>query len=243
MAYTTNTKGGVRVINKTRSFEVININRDGMQVRLVLRNASEKTITAFRIVTPTSLGESGMKEDRIEESQMIAPGSSYELSIALSDIKSDPSKADDQDIIILAVLFEDRTSDGDTETAAEMEAERLGEKIQMGRILSLIQNTLKLPDDDLPSAMKGLRMQAAALSLDVEASRGLEMLSPHYGTILARSKEKLADRIARGLYFVREGFLVRMREVEREISNQSSGNLREQLTRFQKEYERIFATL
>jgi hypothetical protein len=66
-------------------------------------------------------------------------------------------------ITILAVLFEDGTSDGATPAIAEIKEKRAGTKIQLKRILPLIQNVLSPAGSSKLITLDQLKEQIASL--------------------------------------------------------------------------------
>jgi hypothetical protein len=74
----------------------------------------------------------------------------------------------DQELVVTAVVFEDKSFEGDPETAARFIASRLGRKEQIARILSLIRNEQDSAAQDVQASIERLRRQLS--SLDTEMS-------------------------------------------------------------------------
>lgn len=236
----------IQLTNKTQFFQVIGIKKSGTHISLKLKNSYEKSIIDFKIALPRPLGESGRAIDFVGDTHVIAPGETYEYSFTLPTSHLDSQNAVQQErkVVILTVLFDDRTSDGDAETAAEMVAERLGERLQLSRILPLLQNVFDLPDADLQGGLERLKAQVAALSLNPrEAPEAIEILSSKYAGVFERRKDELIGEIGTGLYFGQGKFLVRIRDLERQLSGKGSASLREELNIVKKEYKKKLATL
>lgn len=231
---------GVRVTNKTQSFEVIGIKMTGRHVRLKLKNGYEKSIIDFKIALPRPLGKNGTVTDIVGDTNVIAPGATYEYNFTLP-----PDDAQqEREVVILTILFDDRTSDGDAETAANMVAERLGERIQVSRILPLLEKVLDLPDVDLQVGLETLKSQVAALSLSpVGESEAIEILSSKYASVFERRKDELIGQIGAGLYFGQGKFIVSIRDLEKQLPQNASSSLREKLNFVKKEYEKKLASL
>jgi hypothetical protein len=69
-------------------------------------------------------------------------------------------------ITVLAVVFEDGTGDGDPRRIKEINDQRYGYKVQILRILVLVENILKSPAADTPTAIDELERQITTLSTE-----------------------------------------------------------------------------
>lgn len=234
----------LRVSNKTRALEIVNIKREGLEVQLSLRNSYDKTVTAFEIAVPR-FWANGIAEDRFPAFDEILPGETYETTVTLpsQQFKSSKSAQPESDIILLAVLFKDRTGDGDLEVAGKLEARRLGERAQIARIVPLLQKALELPDADLLAALQDLKDQVSASSRDVEATGAMKILRSNYADVYNRLQDVFTGEVASGLYFGREGFLIKIRDLERQLSLNRGLDLRNGLISIIKDYERKLAIL
>jgi hypothetical protein len=237
---------GLRITNKTSSFEVFEIKAMGRDIRLKLKNSYERSIIDFKIGLPRPLGESGTVTDIVGDAKIIQPGATIEygftLPISYLDTPTDVQR--EREVVILTVLFDDWTSDGDTEIAAEMVAQRLGERIQVSRILPLLQVVLDLQDADLQKGLERLKAQVAALSCNpASESDAIQILSSKYESVFELTKDKLIGEIGTGLYFGQGKFLVRIRDLERQLSEKGGAPLREELTTVQKEYKKKLSAL
>jgi len=70
-----NTGPNLEVINRTAFLQVFAIKKEGTELKLILRNNSNKNITAFSI----SLGSYGVTRDLSYNEHLLAPGASYNL--------------------------------------------------------------------------------------------------------------------------------------------------------------------
>jgi len=125
-------------------------------LRLVLQNMYDKRITAFK----TSLGITSSLVDTIlsTHDEGIYPGATRE---EFFPIDIDP-ELESKGIAILAVTFEDGTSDGHPEFVKEIQDYRLGQKLQVRHVVSKLNQTLNLPDDEIPEALT--KIQSGMLS-------------------------------------------------------------------------------
>lgn len=236
----------LRLTNRTQLFEVIEVNTKGKDITLRLKNGYEKSIIDFKIALPRPLGKDGMVIDYVGEPVVIAPGSTYEYKFSLppSHLEVQNEAKTEREVVIAAVVFDDRTGDGDREKAATMVAERLGERIQVSRILPLLQGVLELPDSDLQRGLESLKSQVAALSRDPSGeSEAIEILRSKYENVFERQKDNLIGEIGTGLYFGQGKFLVRIRELEKQVSEKSDASLRRELKALRQEYEKALSSL
>jgi predicted outer membrane protein len=105
-------------------------------VILTLRNDSNKTITAFS----WSSSEVIYRSEMVGSENTIAPGATKEKTCSL------PSPASsEKGITILAVVYEDGTSDGVAKFVKQILDERAGTQAQLSRILPLFRDALATP--------------------------------------------------------------------------------------------------
>ncbi|MEN3331554.1 MAG: hypothetical protein V7641_919 [Blastocatellia bacterium] len=121
------------VISLVPNLVIADVKVENDHVLLSLRNDSDKAITAL----------SWSSSEVIYKSEMI--GSDDTIAVGATKVKSCglPSPTShEKGITILAVVYEDGTSDGDAKFVKEIFAERAGEQEQLARILPLFRDTL-----------------------------------------------------------------------------------------------------
>ncbi|HYP25695.1 MAG TPA: hypothetical protein VE262_03165 [Blastocatellia bacterium] len=164
-------QAGPRVRNSTRSFKVVSVEKDeNGDYRLSLKNESSKAITAYRIFLP--LSKTTIREAFSEARESIAPGAVEVLRIpshSLAPTGDDPSSKN-ANVLINAVVFEDRTGDGRAEVLAEMGAERFGKKRQLTRAASRLRKLLEGSDSQLIASLDSLKPENWAALADSEAA-------------------------------------------------------------------------
>ena len=231
---------GFKIKNRTQSFVVDGLEElEPGQFRLSLKNDSGKYITAFRLTVNSSNAKGRIEADIVCCNRGIAPGAIHPVYFGAPQERdaSRPVK-----IAIEAVVFDDRTSDGDDEVAAEIDARRLAEGVQLGKIVDLLQKALNDPYVDAPSALDALRTKVDALPsaatpdvlADVRSlsrSRALETDDLTLGVRdgLASGKERLRQSLFQAVH-------------EQETSGILQTN-REILSKIKQEYERIIERL
>lgn len=152
----------------SRSLEIIKaeLNRDGRLVHIAIKNISDKNIDWFRI----SLGAgSDVEADfAFAEKPILAPGDVYEDQYPVD------SKSNEVRITIVSLLFEDNASDGDLHYVQLVREKRLGQRIELSRIVPLLRkaNTgtlLENLETEVSDASSDGRIPAAQSDLKAEA--------------------------------------------------------------------------
>jgi hypothetical protein len=116
------------VTNKTTAIEVISIlPAQSFGYELVMRNASEKNINGYSVGFSNS---GSVTSDRTSTSKpIIAPGEQFKLRLPVPTT-----------VIILYVVFDDNSIDGDAELAAQLQDRRLGIQKQLQNIVNLLSS-------------------------------------------------------------------------------------------------------
>jgi hypothetical protein len=217
------------VKNKTRFFHLDNLEKtkDG-DLQLSLRNAYDKRISGFQV----SIGRVQTQvEFMYNEDQMIAPGAIH--------VENLPIQADTQalGIGILAVVFEDGTSEGEQRFISEITEKRSGEKVQINRVLSLISRTLDLPATQIMAEIGALESRIASLPEDRGDGRRDDFeLGLHDGKL--RMLDAIRDAQNRDAQNnERRG----IEGVEAGVQGHKGMNSREQLGKLVERYQRIIS--
>src|SRR6185369_17584646 len=139
---------GPRIQNRTQSFEVaqvIPIVGENGAVGLSLRNRYNKNITACSVSVNGSITEVDFAFSELEDQRGLSPESVYEQKYSFARRVNKSAARQNLDISILAVVFDDKTGDGDPKFVTEILDTRLGSKIQLTRIIALLNDALNLP--------------------------------------------------------------------------------------------------
>ncbi|MGI9107454.1 MAG: hypothetical protein ACR2G4_14545 [Pyrinomonadaceae bacterium] len=204
-----------QIVNKTLGFLPEGLTQKDGDYILLLKNTYSKTINGYTL----GIGPGGkVAVDLTIGSQAIAPGSIAEERIPISNLQASSKGDTPQIITILAVLFEDGMSDGLPQVIAETRDRRLGTKIQIKRILSLIHISLTSLDSNKQIALNKLKTQITSLSEEPESGK-----SPN---------------VKRGLRSAKEDTLTRLQNLER-----SDGALYEELIRLKESIEKRMSRL
>jgi hypothetical protein len=148
----------VNVENRTSSLEVTKaeIEPDGRSIRLAVKNTTRKNIDWFRI----SLGQDlAIEADfAFADENTLAPNQSYEDSYPFS------AGLEKLDLIVLCVVFDDASSDGNAKIAEKAVNKRLGQQMELRRLLPLLNQAANSPNQpDESFALNGLEKQISAL--------------------------------------------------------------------------------
>ncbi|HYG80586.1 MAG TPA: hypothetical protein VD861_09375 [Pyrinomonadaceae bacterium] len=143
------------VANKTDSIAVLDVKTAPlpMPYRIVLQNTSDKAVQALEVVVSNEKGESILKWPEGTWSQwLIEPGQEYTVETpSEKEYRSLPGSgylAEQLPLIqINTVVFADGTYEGKPDLAMWQRARAVGSKLQIDRILTLIQNALETGDD------------------------------------------------------------------------------------------------
>jgi hypothetical protein len=168
-----------QVVNKTDSVAVLNVEANNSTLpsyKLQLRNLSNKNIIALGInlIANDRPRRAGMPRGQ-EGRPLIEAGSVYNHNISgvvnpqtTSDgyVPDAPLK---QEIIITTAVFDDGSYEGDPQTAATVRAFRIGEKIQVRKLIPLIREALNETGTDVGQAVEKFKGRVASLSNDADA--------------------------------------------------------------------------
>lgn len=231
-------KSSFRILNKTRACDAVDITKRNGHIRISLKNGYNKSITAYVV----SVGNDfNYKEEFIysEVDSSIAPGIVYEQVIPIPSSQTNKS---DLDVGVLAVLLEDKTSDGDQEAIAEIEEERLGEKIQLTRVLPVLKGLLELADMDLSETFnKPLDPQVTSLldAPETDTLNALNRLGPRIG---AMNEARIPQQVTNGIHTAKEAILRKLHDIQSQQTT-TSVTLRQRLIVLREHYKKVIARL
>jgi hypothetical protein len=230
-------QSGIRVTNKTQAISDEGTVIGSDDIRLKLRNNYNKDITAIVI----SIGHFSFKEEFIysETDKVLVLGEIYDRDIPLpSSLKG----RQDQELVIRAIVFADKTSEGDQKVISEIEEERLGEKVQIQRILPKLKQALESPGVAQNNLMSGRFESEIASALDASESDtliALNALSPQIATIKRWPNGKISEHVNSGLKTGKEAGLHKLQRIKNNQQNQSPTFFQEELTRLIEHYEKV----
>ena len=189
----------LNVVSRTRGNEVLTADVLDNQLRISLTNNHKDTITAFAI----SFWDTTIKEDFAYSDVHfgIEPGDTFKKTYHLSATGSELPP-----LYLLTVLLRNGTKDGDSKVGQEIKDERLGEKIQILRMLRILEK-----DGQSPKDLKIVKSDIVA-ALNTDESETLVILNELQPT--SRSDDKLSNDLRNGLQVGREKMLQRFEALE-----------------------------
>jgi hypothetical protein len=189
------------VVTKTKGHEELKATILDGQLKISLKNNHTETITAYAI----NFGDTTIKEDFAYSDVHlgIEPGDTFQTNnpVSPSLIGSEPPP-----LYLLTVLLKDGTNDGDSKVAQEINDERLGEKIQIFRMLKILEKEgqsrkdLKITKSEIVAALDGG---------EAETRTTLNELHPS-----VRMNQNLSNALRSGLQVGREKMLRRFEVLE-----------------------------
>ena len=203
----------LKLINRTSAFNIISKEKDPEgNVRLILRNDYNKSITAYEV----SIGSTRTMIDTFfsMHDESIRPGQSKEELLA---INIDP-ELEKKGIVILAVIFEDGTTDGSLESIKDIQDYRLGEKMQMDHILSLSDEALNTPTDEMQRALNKIKTnmltmpEASAANLSMFVKFGIDdtrgRMSRYVENVMNNNNGNTTVKFAKFMEYIKEKSLM-----------------------------------
>ncbi len=189
------------VISRTRGVEVLTADFVDDQIRIRLQNNHKETITAFAI----KFGTTVVKEDFAysEVHFGIEPGETLEKSYPYS---RSSYGAELPTVHLLTVLLKGGTNDGDSKVAQEIKDERLGEKIQIHRMLKILEKEglsrkdIKVLKGDITAALDAGEDDARLIRKELRPASGMD--------------DELSENLKEGLHWGREKMLRRFQTLE-----------------------------
>jgi hypothetical protein len=186
--------GDLKVSNKTQHLYIVSIEKkQDNQILISLRNDYAKKITSYELSMGSKLTLVDYKYSDHEDG--ISPGNVVE---ELQTIDIDPELSE-KGIAILAVLFEDGTSDGDPAHIQEIVQYRLGGKMQLERALLMLEKVKARPRNEISAEL-------ARIKADLNSSRDQDSALPQYvkfgindaKMMLSREIESLSNHLDDG---------------------------------------------
>lgn len=143
--------------------------------RIILRNQSSKNIVALGAdIVSGGTVQITSKPRGIDGQPLIPAGKEYWLTVAAPNRAQStpggyvPTTPSGQEIQIKAAVFDDGTYEGDAETAALVSGYLAGEKMELPRLIPLLESALNAGDADLVKGLRNLESQVSSVGSDAE---------------------------------------------------------------------------
>jgi hypothetical protein len=187
------------IINNTQSIEVIELKANHSTLptyTLAVQNLSDKKVAAVGIsVLVNGKMQLGSLRRRRDGQTFIRAGGIQEINLSgarttqLTPAGYLPDSPPNQEILISTVVFEDGSYEGEMETAAQVRGFELGSKLQLPKLIALLEEALNSADASVFKSLEKLKTQAASLTTDVDTADLLD-LARGFPTL---SQEKTRD--------------------------------------------------
>jgi len=210
VAYESHTLTPAEIGNKTKAIEVVQAVQAGEDWLVVLKNISSKNIVGLQV---------NYVAGSMQTRRLIAPGEVYKdmMHINESYLRPPTGKAQGEPlppkVVVSSVLFEDSTFEGDLWPALTFMTEWRGTRIQILRIISLLQAAIENPEPDSGRALETLRQQISALS-NVADMQMIDDLAGRYGPFTTYQRNGLISALRNSLSDTQHTMLERMRSYE-----------------------------
>jgi len=152
------------VKNETKCLQFVSLEKIGPRFVTRMQNTCNRAITAYVMAVcdaPESATDYSIGPDSIE------PGKIVEITTPLRAFSDKcTSQAAQPSLTMLAVVFDDRSTEGDYGWAKSILDDRRGHKIQLKRINRLLREAAQWSDRDTPAAIERLRNEISSLPVD-----------------------------------------------------------------------------
>lgn len=143
--------------------------------RIILRNQSNNNIVALGVdVVAGGKVQITSKPRGIDGQPLIPTGKEYWLTVAAPNRAQPipggyvPTSPSDQQIQIKAVVFDDGTYEGDAETAVAVRGYQAGEKMELPRLIPLLEIALNSADRNVIEGLNNLESQVSSLGSEAD---------------------------------------------------------------------------
>jgi len=205
--------------------------RDPYSARLTLKNFSALNIVCYTVALTGGFSQTS---EGTHANPIAKAGGTFDDIIGLRDERTDPETA----LVIIAVLFEDGSFEGDSDAAAQLASRLRGREIQLTRFLELLRSTKT--DSSAPELLQHLKANVERFRVDV-APEDVEQLRAQFGYSPEKSRTAITGNIMEGLKAERSRALFMINEVERRLSEKPSApmNAAQSLSSLQARVEKL----
>ena len=240
------------VLIKAESLSVVGIelkNTTLPSYKLTLHNTSNKNVVAIAInvVAGNRLQASSLPQGRGGRT-LIKAGGIEEINVsAVYQVQNTsdgyrPEPQPNQEIVITAVVFDDGSFEGDAQMAATFTAFVAGRKVQIAKLIALIDSTSNVTDVNVPAALERLKTQAESLSTDAEPSV-LAHLSRSFPKLTGSEGNDLKISVEVVLQAVKFDFIQCVKEFEKKNGKSNDREFRAWLSAIRLGYEQWLSRL
>ena len=240
------------VLIKAESISVVGIelrNTTLPSYKLTLHNTSNKSVVAIavNVFAGNKLQASSLPQG-IDGRTLIKAGGLEEITVSAlyrAQRTSEgyrPEPQPNQEIVITSVVFDDGSFEGDAQMAAPFTAFVAGRKIQIAKLIALMDATSNVTDLNVPAALEMLKTQAELLSTDADPSV-LERLRKSFPKLTSGDSNGLKICVEVVLQTVKFDFVQCVKEFEKRNSQANDRQFRAWLSGIRRGYEQWLSRL
>jgi hypothetical protein len=175
----------LRIENRTSWFNIAGIKKISDHLfEITYKNDYSKSITGFEV----SIGGMRVQTELIlggDEQQFILPGNTFQKAYAAQE------GLDRHGIQILAVVFDDGSSDGDIAYIKEITDYRLGMKNERQRVLALLEQVMRSKDQNISTALGDLETDISSTIAATQQDSRLD----NVGLGIRNERRRMLDEI------------------------------------------------
>lgn len=236
------------VVNRTSSIAVLYVKTGPLPLpyKIQLKNMSDKEVQSLEIVTSNGRGNSVLKwPEKTWDYPLIGPWQEYRESMPSERVyKSLPESGylseQLQIIEINTVVFTDGTYEGKPYLAGSQRAAALGSKMQLDRILPLIENALDAAD--VNAALDQFKEDVSSLDEIVDPT-SFEVLMQEFPTLNETQRNSMFNSVRGGLHKIKSYLLSRLADFERTSKQTANSSFKDWLLKEKELSERLRSKL
>ena len=219
--------------------------------RIILRNQSSKNIVALRANLVAGGTVQMTSQPRgIDGQPLIPAGKEYWLTV-LAPYRAQPTPGGyvpfslaGQEIQIKAAVFDDGTYEGEgAEAAAVVSGYLAGEKMELPRLIPVLENALNSNDADLFKGLRELESQVSSIGSDAEPAT-LQSLTSKFPQAGSSAGKEIKIAIEFSATTIKSNLLKEIHTLQNEESKRVTADLyRTWLTKTKERYEKWLARL
>ena len=233
------------VLVKAESISVVGIELNNTTLpsyKLTLHNTSNKNVVAIgiNVVADNRILISSLPQGREGRSLIKARATNeFNVSAARQSQKTSegyrPESQPNQEIVITSVVFENGSFEGDARTAARFTAFVTGRKIQIEKLIALMDATSN-STAGVPAALEQLKTEAELLGTDAEPP-ALDHLRKSFLELSSGESAELKMSVDVALQAIKSDFIQRVKEFEKRNAQPNDRRFRTWLSRVRLGYE------
>jgi len=234
-------KSIVKVNNFTRSCELLNVEKHKDHIKVSVQNNSDKAITAFALTSRIGPRMVFTFKEEFAFSEIdivIRPGESYDRVVS---IPGSLSRLAEINLNLAAIMFEDNSSEGDPHIIRDMEDFRLGQKIQLMKILPVIERLSRLSESEIGISWNQTAWHDLEVALNASNTESLSNLNRK--PLSNDDSGNPSEQFESGVQSARESVFQKYQDLKDIQERQGTPALRESVIALKEVYARMISKL